>query len=103
VACRTAQELGADGVLALAFPLHPPGRPDRDRGGELLLPAVPRLVVQGERDAFGVPAASAGVEVHVVAGADHGFRVRRLDGRTARDVRVEVEQAVRAWLAQTLT
>jgi hypothetical protein len=100
VACRTAGALGAAGVLALAFPLRPPARPDRDRGEELLLPGVPRLVVQGERDAFGVPAAAPGVEVHVVAGADHGFAVRRRDGRTAADVRDEVAQVVRAWLAR---
>ena len=98
VACRTATALGAEGVLALAFPLRPPGRPDRDRGEELRLPRVPRLVVQGERDAFGVPAPSDGVEVHVVAGADHAFAVRRRDARTAADVRDEVEQVVRAWL-----
>lgn len=110
VACRTAGELGADGVLALAFPLRPPGRPDRDRGDELDRPRCPRLVVQGERDAFGVPPPSGGVEVHVVAGADHGFAVRRRDGRTSTDVRDEVERVVRAWLvrrtgasAQTLT
>jgi predicted alpha/beta-hydrolase family hydrolase len=101
VACRTAGELGADGVLALAFPLRTPGRPDRDRSEELRLPSCPRLVVQGERDAFGVPAPSAGVEVHVVAGADHGFAVRRRDGRTPADVHDEVEQVVRAWLART--
>jgi predicted alpha/beta-hydrolase family hydrolase len=107
VACRTAGVLGAAGVLVLSFPLRPPGRPDRDRGDELLLPTVPRLVVQGERDAFGVPEPSDGVEVHVVAGADHGFAVRRRDGRLAVDVRDEVERVVRAWLArrtaQTLT
>ena len=101
VACRTADELGADGVLALAFPLRPPGRPDRDRGDELRRPSCPRLVVQGERDAFGVPAPSPGVEVHVVAGADHGFAVRRRDGRVTADVHAEVEQVMRAWLART--
>lgn len=97
VACRTAAALGAQGVLALAFPLRPPGG-RRDRGEELLLPRAPRLVVQGERDAFGLPAPGAGVDVHVVAGADHGFAVRRRDGRTADDVRQEVERVVRAWL-----
>jgi hypothetical protein len=101
VACRTAVALGADGVLALAFPLRPPGRPDRDRSEELHRPHCPRLVVQGERDAFGVPAPSPGVVVHVVAGADHGFAVRRRDGRSAADVRDEVEQVVRAWLSRT--
>ena len=108
VACRTAGALGADGVLALAFPLRPPGRPDRDREDELRLPPCPRLVVQGQRDAFGVPSPSDGVGVHVVAGADHGFAVRRRDGRTAADVREELERVVRAWLrrvtgGQTLT
>jgi uncharacterized protein len=100
VACRTAAALGADGVLALAFPLRWPGRPDNDRGHELLLPPCPRLVVQGDRDAFGVPEPSDGVEVHVVAGADHGFAVRRADGRTAAQVRAEVEQVVREWLVR---
>jgi predicted alpha/beta-hydrolase family hydrolase len=102
VACRTATALGADGVLALAFPFRPPGRPDRDRAAELLLPDAPRLVVQGERDAFDVPPASPGVRVHVVAGADHAFAVRRRDGRTAADLREELERVVAAWLAERL-
>jgi hypothetical protein len=55
VACRTAAGLRADGVLALAFPLHPPGRPEKSRADELRGVAVPLLVVQGERDAFGRP------------------------------------------------
>ena len=53
VACRTAQALHARAVLALAFPLHPPGRPERSRAGELALAGVPLLVVQGRRDPFG--------------------------------------------------
>ena len=81
VACRTAAGLGAVGVLALAFPLHPPGRPDRSRAGELALPGaagVPVVVVQGERDAFGTPAditalGLAGVDV-VAAPGDHALR-----------------------------
>jgi hypothetical protein len=56
VACRTAGVQQAAGVLALAFPLHPPGRPERSRAAELRGVAVPLLVVQGERDAFGRPA-----------------------------------------------
>ena len=54
VACRTARELGATGVLALAFPLHPPGRPEVTRSGELD-PGLPTLVINGDRDPFGVP------------------------------------------------
>jgi predicted alpha/beta-hydrolase family hydrolase len=102
VACRTAAQVEALAVLALAFPLHPPGRPDRSRLPELLLPSVPRLVVQGSRDAFGVPPPVPGVLVHVVGGADHSFAVRRVDGRSPQEVHREVRDAVAAWL-QTLT
>jgi predicted alpha/beta-hydrolase family hydrolase len=59
VACRTALELGARAVCCLAFPLHPPGRPERSRAPELAAPAdagVPVLVVQGQKDPFGGPA-----------------------------------------------
>jgi predicted alpha/beta-hydrolase family hydrolase len=64
---------GAAGVLALAFPLHPPGRPERSRADELAAPTVPVLVVQGDRDPFGRPEAAAGRRIVVVAG-DHSLR-----------------------------
>jgi predicted alpha/beta-hydrolase family hydrolase len=74
VACRTAAATGADAVLCLAFPLHPPGRPERSRLAELegVAVPVPVLVVQGDRDAFGVPDGAS-----LVAGADHGFKVAK--------------------------
>lgn len=72
VACRTAAAVGADGVICLAFPLHPPGRPERSRLPELELVAVPLLVVQGDRDAFGVPQGAV-----LIPGADHGFKVSK--------------------------
>ncbi|GIE49894.1 alpha/beta hydrolase [Amorphoplanes nipponensis] len=81
VACRTAAVLGASGVLALAFPLHPPGRPERSRAAEL--PArIPTLVVNGDRDPFGVPAPGGAVEVVVRPGAVHDLR-RDLPGTAA--------------------
>lgn len=55
VACRTAASLGAAAVVTLAFPLHPPGRPEKSRAGELESVEVPTLVVQGRTDAFGRP------------------------------------------------
>lgn len=55
VACRTAAATGATGVLCLAFPLHPPGRPEKSRLDELDSVTVPVLVVQGESDPFGMP------------------------------------------------
>jgi uncharacterized protein len=84
VACRTADEVGAAAVLCLAFPLHLPGRPERSRLPELLMPTVPRLVLQGTRDTFGsadelqadLADTDAADEVVVVPlpGADHGFK-----------------------------
>ncbi|BBH64628.1 alpha/beta hydrolase [Actinoplanes sp. OR16] len=73
VACRTATTLGAAGVLALAFPLHPPGKPEKSRAGELPL-EIPTLVINGDRDPFGVPEASGAVEVRVRPGAVHDLR-----------------------------
>ena len=80
VACRTAAEHGAAGVLALAFPLHPPGRPEKSRAAELTAVPVPLVVVQGETDAFGDPAAvaavlsgQAGASVYAVPG-DHSLK-----------------------------
>jgi len=61
VACRTADARGAAGVLALAFPLHPPGKPEKTRAPELTAVTVPICVVQGETDAFGSPADVAAV------------------------------------------
>ena len=55
VACRAAGETGAAAVLCLAFPLHPPGKPEKSRLAELDSVRVPTLVVQGESDAFGIP------------------------------------------------
>jgi uncharacterized protein len=71
VACRTAGATGAVGVLALAFPLHPPGHPEKSRAPELEI-GVPLLVLQGARDPFGGPDQfPATIAVHEVPGADH--------------------------------
>ncbi len=59
VACRTAHLVGADAVLCLSFPLHPPGKPQTSRAHELREPlahGIPLHVVQGSRDPFGTPA-----------------------------------------------
>ncbi len=73
VACRTAAAAGAVAVVALAFPVHPPGNPEKSRLDELALPAVPVLVVQGDRDAFGMPPSGV-AQVVVIPGADHGLK-----------------------------
>jgi predicted alpha/beta-hydrolase family hydrolase len=88
VACRTAVETGAAGILCLAFPLHPPGRPEKSRLSELKAPDVPVLVVQGRSDPFGVPRSRGAVKVLLVTG-DHGLKA---------DLPA-VASAVEAWLA----
>ncbi|MEV8611838.1 alpha/beta family hydrolase [Amycolatopsis sp. NPDC051373] len=70
VACRTASAGQAVAVLCLAFPEHPPGRPEKTRQPELDAVEVPTLVVQGERDPFGRPSAGPHHEVVMVSG-DH--------------------------------
>jgi hypothetical protein len=91
VACRTAEATGAAGVLCLAFPLQPPrrsgGAPPPSRLHELDAVTVPMLVVQGARDRFGIPPATARRTVVQVPG-DHSLRTD-LDA---------VAAAVRAWL-----
>jgi predicted alpha/beta-hydrolase family hydrolase len=87
VACRTAEAVGAVAVLCLAFPVHPPGRPEKTRLPELDAVAVPVLVVQGERDAFGMPPPGPQRQVVTVPGT-HSF---------TRDLG-EVAAAVREWL-----
>jgi uncharacterized protein len=87
VACRTAEASGAIAVLCLAFPVHPPGRPEKSRLEELDAVALPTLVVQGESDPFGMPPPGPNREVARVKG-DHGLKAD-LDA---------VGAAVRDWL-----
>jgi hypothetical protein len=91
VACRTAEAVGAFGVLCLAFPLQPPRRsgakPAQSRLPELDAVRVPTLVVQGTRDPFGMPPATKSRTVVEVAG-DHSLRTDP----------GAVGEAVRAWL-----
>jgi predicted alpha/beta-hydrolase family hydrolase len=89
VACRTAEATGAAAVLCLAFPLHPPGRPEKSRLEELDAVTVPTLVVQGERDPFGLPPPAANRRVVTIPGT-HSLRSPGT-----------VATAVSAWLSET--
>jgi predicted alpha/beta-hydrolase family hydrolase len=98
VACRTASETGVTGVLCLAFPLHPPrrradgpGDERKTRLPELELVKVPVLIVQGERDPFGMPPAARRRKVVAVPG-DHSLRSGI----------AQVAPAVSAWLKRVL-
>jgi predicted alpha/beta-hydrolase family hydrolase len=96
VACRTAAATDAVGVLCLAFPLHPPGRAPtaerKTRQPELDAVPVPVLVIQGERDPFGMPSAPPTGAVVRVTG-DHGLKADR----------AAIAAAVHDWLAERLS
>ena len=91
VACRTAGQVGAVGVIALAFPLHPPGRsgqPGKSRDGELRDAGTSVLVVNGDRDPFGVPEPDDATSVVVLPGETHALS-RKPEA---------IGEAVTAWL-----
>ncbi|MEU1214824.1 alpha/beta family hydrolase [Streptomyces sp. NPDC005790] len=100
VACRTASELGAHAVLALSFPLHPPGKPEKSRAQELLGAGVPTLVVQGGRDPFGRPEEFPPGEHGLVEVpfADHGFAVPKKASLTQDQAMDLLTDAVAGWL-----
>ncbi len=92
LACRTAREAGAVAVIALAFPLHPPGKaddPEKSRAAELRSAGVPVLVINGDRDPFGVPEPADADRLVVLAGETH----------TLSRSRAAVQAAVTDWLA----
>jgi hypothetical protein len=100
-----------DGVLALAYPLHPGGTPDPRRTAHWPDLTRPVLFVHGDRDrlcpvdaivaACATHLRGAAGTVHVVAGADHGFALRASDPRTAAHVERELVTCVDGWLART--
>ena len=95
VACRTAAKVKARAVIALAFPLHPPNVPDRSRQAELLqarAAGAAVLVVNGERDPFGIPGPEDADRVVVVPGETHALKGHRQ----------VISAAVADWLAIVL-
>ncbi|GAA1416934.1 hypothetical protein GCM10009601_10000 [Streptomyces thermospinosisporus] len=99
VACRTARELGARAVLALSFPLHPPGKPEKSRAEELLGAGVPTLVVQGGNDPFGRPDEfpEGPYELVEIPHGDHGFAVPKRAGVTGQETMARLTDAVVRW------
>lgn len=88
----------AAGLLLLAYPLHPPKKPDQLRAAHLGSIRCPVLWIRGSRDEFATVPVPLGENWRVVevAGADHSFGVRKMDGRTKREVLEEVAaEAVR--------
>ena len=92
VACRTARRVGAAGVIALAFPLHPPGQPEKSRDAELRGAGTSVLVINGARDPFGVPEADETTKVVILPEETHALSKRP----------AAVGDAVTAWLLSSL-
>ncbi len=100
VVCRTASELGAQAVLALSFPLHPPGKPEKSRAEELTAAGLPTLVVQGGRDPFGHPDEfPGGTRIAEVPEADHSFRVPKRAAVGQEEALGLLTEAIGDWLA----
>jgi predicted alpha/beta-hydrolase family hydrolase len=95
-----------DALVFLAYPLHPPGRPEQLRDRHLPEVAAPMLFVQGTRDDFArwdlltavLGRLGARATRHAVEGGDHSFKVLKKSGRTQSAVDAEVHQAVLSWL-----
>jgi uncharacterized protein len=102
-AARCAQPLGAAGCLALAFPLHPPGKPEKSRLHELLGARVPTLVIQGEKDTMGRPDEfPQDTDLAVVPSADHSFKVAKSAPVTQDDVLEIIVETTLEWLTREI-
>ncbi len=101
-ACRTAGVLRAAGCLAVSFPLHPPGKPERSRLEELTRTDCPTLVVQGARDPMGrpeeFPQDRPGLDLAVIPGGDHGLKVPARGPLSQAEATAMVVRAAREWI-----
>lgn len=101
-----AEGYPCDGIFFLAYPLHPPGKPDRQRKDHLPKINVPMLFLSGSRDAFATlellePVVKASkARLHVIEGADHGFKVPKKYGRSPKQVDEEVTAAVLEFISE---
>jgi uncharacterized protein len=102
-----AEHFDCDGLLLLAYPLHPPGKPEQLRDAHLPAIKVPVICFNGTRDPFCTPALMDGVlervttrwEMHWVDGADHSFHVLKSSGRTDAEVMEGIATAAGEWVS----
>jgi predicted alpha/beta-hydrolase family hydrolase len=105
-----AEGFECDGLLLVAYPLHPAGQPEKLRDAHLPQIRCPVLCLNGTRDALcrrdlmenALRTVTAPWTMHWIEGADHSFHVLRSSGRTDAQVDEEVKQAVGRWLDQSL-
>ena len=102
-----SKDFACDGLLLFAYPLHPPGQPDKLRDAHLPSIKVPVLCFNGTRDTFctrelmekALEAVRTEWEMRWLEGADHSFHVPKSSGRTDAAVLEEVASATREWIA----
>jgi predicted alpha/beta-hydrolase family hydrolase len=102
-----AEGYPCDGLLLLAYPLHPAGQPGKLRAAHLERISVPVLCFSGTRDSLCRQDLMQGVvrrlgsnwTMHWLEGADHGFHVTKSSGRSDVEILAEVAVASREWLA----
>ncbi len=108
LAASRAMMDGLSGIVAYAFPLHQPGRPNTDRAQHLAHMDVPLLFLSGDRDRMArldllrgaADDSSANARLHVLKGADHSFNVLKRSGRTLDDVLAEAARVTADWMAE---
>jgi hypothetical protein len=99
-----ANGYACDGLFFLAYPLHPPGQRDRQRKDHLPGIRVPMLFVSGTKDAFaemdllGPLVSGLGASLFLLEEADHGFKVPKSAGKSAREIEDEVARTVLAFV-----
>jgi predicted alpha/beta-hydrolase family hydrolase len=106
-----AKGFDCDGLLLLAYPLHPPGKPEQPRDAHLPSIKVPVICFNGTRDPFCTPSLMEDVlkrlgpnwEMHWVEGADHSFHVLKSSGKTDAQVLEEIATAAGTWVARIVT
>jgi len=103
-----AEAFPSDGLLLLAYPLHPAGQPEKLRDAHLPAIRMPVLCINGTRDTLcrrdlmdaAVRTVTAPWTMHWIEGADHSFHVLKSSGRSDDDVQDEIGSASRAWLSR---
>ena len=106
IASMIADEVGARALVCFGYPFHPPGQPEKLRTKHLEPLRTPALILQGTRDAFGVPDEVAGyglspeIRVHWIEQGDHSFKPPARSGRTeAGNVEAAIAEAAAFILA----
>ena len=103
-----ADGFACDGLLLLAYPLHPPGKPDQLRDAHLPAIKVPVICFNGTRDPFCTPdlmkealkKVKTDWKMHWIEGADHSFHVPKSSGRTDSEVLAEIGNAAEVWVSR---